>query len=209
MAKGCSRDARGSEDTVFEETVFEETVTVLLRRLRGGDSAALGRLFDLVYDELRVIARRQVARLQPDRTLNATALVHELFVRLDAREPVAFADRCHLFAVAATAMRQIAVDYARTQRRIKRGGAGRPVPLEAVDGILESELLDADAVLAIDRALSDLEAVDERLVKVVELRFFGGFSVEEAAAALAVSKPTIKRDTRVAKAFLTRQLTGT
>lgn len=182
------------------------TVTVLLTRLREGDSAALGRLFDVVYDELRVLAKRQVARFNPDRTLNATVLVHELFMRLDAREQIALQDRRHLFAVSATAMRQIAVDYARTRRRAKRGGVERPVPLDAVEGFLESDLEDAEAVLTVDRALRALEAVDSRLAKVVELRFFGGFSVEETAVALSVSTPTVKRDTRVAKAFLARQL---
>lgn len=182
------------------------TVTVLLTRLRDGDSAALGRLFDVVYDELRVLAKRQVARFNPDRTLNATVLVHELFMRLDARKQIALEDRRHLFAVSATAMRQIAVDYARTRRRAKRGGPEKPIPLEAVEGFLRSDLEDAEAVLTVDRALRELEAVDTRLAKVVELRFFGGFSVEETAEALCVSTPTIKRDTRVAKAFLARQL---
>jgi len=188
--------------------VANNTVTLLLSRLRDGDPAALGRLFDVVYDEMRVIAKRQVARFHPDQTLNATVLVHELFLRLDAKEKIALEDRRHLFAVAATAMRQIAVDYARTRRRAKRGGAEKPVPLEAVEGILVSDLEDAEAVLVVDRALRGLEAVDARLAKVVELRFFGGFSVEETAQALSVSTPTVKRDTRVAKAFLARHLTS-
>lgn len=184
----------------------DDTVDGLLARLRAGDTGALGRLFSATYSDLLAIARRQLARFHPDQTLNATALVHELFMRLEARDQVDFVDRRHLFAVAATAMRQIAVDYARAQRRAKRGGNEKPVPLDAVEGVLESDLLEACAVLDVDRALRGLESVDPRLARVVELRFFGGFSVEETAQAMAVSTPTIKRDTRIARAFLAREL---
>ena len=204
-ARGRSvRDTPVSGRAVEDSTAGQ--VTRWLARFKAGESAALGSVFDVVYEELRVLAHRQVARFHPDQTLNATSLVHELFVRLDSREPVALANRRHLLAVAATAMRQIAVDYARGRRRAKRGGVDAPIPLDAVEGILGTEACEAEAVLSIDQALRGLESVDARLGKVVEMRFFGGFSVEETADALSVSTPTVKRDTRIARAFLTREL---
>lgn len=184
------------------------TVTMLLGRLRQGDGDAREALYGAVYDELRRLARRQVARFNPDRTLNATALVHELFLKLDGSAGLVPNDRKHLFAVSARAMRQIAVDYARGQRREKRGGDQVPIALDDLDGRLAIDGASADSVLAIDQALEKLQALDPRLARVVEMRFFGGLSVEETAEALEVSTPTIKRDTRVARAFLQRELSS-
>ncbi len=186
-----------------------QTVTVFLRRLRDGDEQAREPLFAAIYDELRTLARRQLARFRPDQTLNATVLVHELYLKLGQHQRLDLNDRRHLFAVAATAMRQIAVDYARSRRRVKRGGNEMPVSLDDLVGGVALEASGADAVVAIDQALGRLAEVDPRLARVVELRFFGGLSVEETAEVLAVSTPTVKRDTRLAKAFLQRQLGAT
>lgn len=187
---------------------MSETVTMLLERMRGGDPEAREALYAAAYDELRRLAGRQVARFNPDRTLNATVLVHELFLKLDSSASLVPKDRRHLIAVATTAMRQIAVDYARHQRREKRGGNQRPVALDDLDRQVAIDGETADSVVAIDRALAKLGSFDERLARVVEMRFFGGLSVEETAEALGVSTPTVKRDTRVAKAFLQRELSS-
>ncbi len=181
------------------------TVTVALSRLRTGDADARRHLFSLVYEELRGLAHRQLGRFRPDQTLNTTALVHELFLKLSDRQRLDLTDRRHLFAVAATAMRQILVDYARSRRRAKRGGDAVPLPLERLDDAVHVEA-QAESILALHQALGRLAAVDARLVQVVELRFFGGLSVVETAELLSVSAPTIKRDTRVARAFLQQQL---
>lgn len=198
----------GTVSNVTDHTLdaTAQTVTVFLRRLRDGDEQAREPLFAAVYDELRILARRQMARFRPDQTLNATVLVHELYLKLGQHQRLDLADRRHLFAVAATAMRQIAVDYARGRRRVKRGGNERPVSLDDLAAGVALEAAGADAVLAIDQALGRLAEVDARLARVVELRFFGGFSVAETAEVLAVSTPTVKRDTRLAKVFLQRQL---
>jgi len=184
------------------------TVTLHLERLRAGEPGAREGLFASAYQELHRLARRQVARFRPDRTLGATALVHELYLKLGSSRRLQVTDRRHLFAVAARAMRQIAVDYARGRRRAKRGGPEAAIPLDRLEDGVGRCGSDADAVLAVERALSGLERLDPRLVRVVELRFFAGLSVTETAEALAVSTPTVKRDTRVARAFLQSHLGG-
>lgn len=178
-------------------------VTGLLRAWRGGDRAALDELLPLVYDELRRIARRHMARERRDHTLQPTALVHEAFGRLiDATTP--WEDRVHFFAVAATTMRRILVEHARKANRAKRGGGARPVTLD--DAVVAATPRSPD-VLALDRALDRLAGMDERKAKIVELHYFGGMTYEEGAAALGISAATFHRDLRIGRAWLQREMT--
>jgi RNA polymerase sigma factor (TIGR02999 family) len=184
-----------------------EDVTRLLFAARTGAPPAFEALLPLVYDELHDLAHRQLGRFRPGYTINTTALVHEAYLRLVDQTHATYRDRHHFFAVAARAMRQIVVDYARQRRAQKRGG-GQPVfafqdDLDA-PGLRSEE--QADALVALDEALTRLAALDARLVRVVELRFFAGLSVEETAEVLAISPATIKRDTRAARAFLFHQM---
>ena len=153
--------------------------------------------FEALYDELHALAHLQIRRARPGETLRTTALLHEAYLKLARGAPVK--DRTHFFSLAARAMRQVLVDHARSHAALKRG-AGRPV---ATLGDVASEVeADADELIAIDTALAKLQGANERLARVVELRFFGGLSVEETAEALDVSTATVKRDWRAARAFL-------
>jgi RNA polymerase sigma factor (TIGR02999 family) len=177
-------------------------ITALLTAMREGDRAALDRLFPLVYAELRQRAHRQLAHRKPGETLSTTALVHEAYLKLAGSEKQSYNDRVHFFAVASRAMRHILVDHARQASAAKRDG-GVAVNAE-VDRIADPAR--ADELVALDDALQQLEGLDERLARTVELRFFGGLSVDEVAVALGVSARTVKRDWRKARAWLYREL---
>ena len=176
----------------------EGEVTALLATLRDGDRGALDRLLPLVYRELRERAHNQLAHRRPGDTLSTTALVHEAYLKLAGSAHQAYQDRVHFFAVASRAMRQILVDYARRSAAAKRDG-GRAISL---DPEMVADPQRAEELVALDEALGQLERLDERLARTVELRFFGGLSVEETADALGVSPRTVKRDWRKARAFL-------
>ncbi len=179
------------------------TVTRLLRDLGRGDSRAVDRLLPLVYDELRAQAGRFLREERPDHTLQATALVHEAYLRLVGSGSKDWQDRRHFYGVAARAMRRILVDHARRHRSDKRGGRLRAVPLS------EAELasLDRDVdLVALDEALTRLAAFDERKCRVVELRFFVGLTAEETAKTLGLSTRSIEREWRLARAWLYREL---
>lgn len=163
-------------------------------------------LFPLLYDELYAMAHRQLGRFRPGQTLNTTALVHEAYLKLVKQDAATYQDRQHFFAVAARAMRQIILDYARKRCAGKRGGGVAPTLLDQLDGAALRVAAQAEAILALDQALARLATLDERLVRVVELRFFAGLSVEETAQVLGVSTPTVKRDTRAARAFVYRNM---
>ena len=180
-------------------------ITGLLAAFRDGDRGALDRLFPIVYRELRERAHRQLAGRRSGDTLSTTALVHEAYLKLTGSAHQTYEDRIHFFAVASRAMRQILVDYARRHAAAKRGSGDRPLSLdpEAVPGPGRSEEL-----LELDEALAKLERLDERLGRVVELRFFGGLSVEEVGDAMGVSPRTVKRDWRKARAFLYQTIRG-
>lgn len=181
-------------------------VTRLLAALRDGDSQALDRLVPLVYRELRRLAHLQLRR-RHGHTLSTTALVHEAYVKLADGGAAGWRDREHFFAVAATAMRHILVDAARRRSAGKRGGGVMPVQLdEAEVGTGRGVAARSADILAVDQALASLGRLDDRLVKLVELRFFAGLSVAETAGVLAVSERTVKRDWRKARAFLYRAL---
>jgi RNA polymerase sigma factor (TIGR02999 family) len=180
----------------------EESVTQLLSRLRAGDEAASHRLLPLVYDQLQRIANRQLRGVQ-GRTLTPTVLVHEAYLKLFKNVALDVNDRRHFFLLAAKAMRQVAVDHARQRIAPKRGGELQRVSYS--DALRVAAPADADSI-GVDEALDELAAANQRLARVVELRFFGGFSVEEAAELLDVSPRTIKRDWRAARAFLYHRL---
>ncbi len=183
-------------------------ITRLLAAWRGGDPDAANKLFSLVYEQLRSLAHGQLRRPRERGTLDTTALVHEAYLKLAGSSQVSLHDREHFFAVAATAMRQILVDYARRREAIKRGGPRSHDPRLQVDASEPLTPNRATELLAVHEALNKLEALDPRLGKVVELRVFGGLSVEEMAKVLDVSERTIKRDWHKARAFLYVEMGG-
>jgi RNA polymerase sigma factor (TIGR02999 family) len=177
--------------------------TQLLAEWRNGSRDALDQLFPLVYEDLRRRARAQLGPDRDGRLLTTTSLVHETYLKLIAAERVSWQDRAHFLALAARAMRQVLVSYARRNRTVKRGGGVVPVSLDAVPIFTDTG---ADDLLALDEALDRLAQVDERLGKTVELRFFGGLTIEETAEASGVSVNTVKRDWEKAKAWLIDEL---
>ncbi len=178
----------------------------LLADLRRGDEAARDRLFSLVYALLREQAHEQLGRLRPGQTLGTTALVHETYLRLRTQTALTVQDQSHFFALCATVMRQILLDYARRRQTQKRGGGALPTPLhEAEEPVLQIEDR-VVRILDLDAALTRLSTLNARLAQIVELRFFAGLSVEETARVLAVSERTVKEDWRKARAFLYRVL---
>lgn len=182
---------------VSQTTSDIERILVAVRR---GDAGAVDDLFKLVYQELRVLARRQIGRLNPGQTVTPTVLVHEIYLRFAERSAPAVLDRQHFIALAACAMRRVIIDHLRRKQANKRDG-GPPLRIEAPDLGASDASLDAD-VLALDKALMDLEALDERQAKIVEMRFFGGMSIEEIASTMGLSDRTIKREWQRARTFL-------
>ena len=164
------------------------------------------RFLPLVYDELIRIARAELNRHRRGQTLDTRALVNEAYLKLFNHEKLDFENRCHFYAAAARAMRQVVIDYARARLTERRGGGFERVPLESLEGQPLTIDAQAEQLLAIDKALDHLSRMDERLVQIVELRFFAGLGVPEIAELLGVSEPTVKRDTRVAKAFMHQTL---
>lgn len=180
-------------------------ITDLLRACRQDDRGALDALFELIYDQLHRIARGQRRRWRGNLTLNTTALIHEAYVKLAGQEELPWESRSHFFAVAATAMRQVLVNYAAAQAAAKRGGDAHKVTFE--DSLIASPKK-ADEVQALDEALKRLEGQNERQCRVVECRFFAGLTVEQTAEALGLSPATVKRDWGFASAWLYRELEG-
>jgi RNA polymerase sigma-70 factor, ECF subfamily len=179
-------------------------VTELLAAWSGGDESALERLAPLVYDELHRLAGRYMGRERPGHTLQTSALVNEAYLRLANWKGAEWQGRAHFFAVAAKMMRRVLVDFSRDRSYLKRGGGAIRVSLgEAADEFTEGRGAD---LIALDEALDALAQVDARKARVVEMRFFGGLSVAEAAGALKVSEETVTRDWRLAKVWLFREL---
>jgi RNA polymerase sigma factor (TIGR02999 family) len=183
-----------------------EPVTSLLLRWRGGDKAALNALMPLVYTELRRLAHQYLQRERSDHTLQSTALVHEAYVRLIGQKLPEWQNRAHFFGVAAQLMRQILVDYARQHRTAKRGGSVCRLPLDEAES--HPAATDVD-VLALDYALQSLAKLDPQQSRVVELRFFGGLSIEDTSEVLGISPSTVKRDWSTARVWLYRELDRT
>ena len=185
---------------------MQTDITELLNELRDGHGEALDRLMPVVYDDLRRVARAQLRGRRSGDTLDTNGLVHEAYLRLADQTRAAWNDRGHFFAVSAVAMRQIVVDHARRKARQKRGGDQILVPL---DQVAEPAARDAKDLIDLDDALARLAALEPRLVKVVECRYFAGLSEEETAAALGVSVRTAQREWYKARAWLRGELAAT
>ncbi len=179
-------------------------ITGLLIQWSRGDAEALDRLMPVVYDECRRIAARQIRREARDHTLDPTAVVHELYLRLVDQRRATWENRAHFFAVAARLMRRILVDYARTRRAQKRGGSALLVSLDAAADTPDDS--PAADVVAIDEALERLALIDADQVRIIELRFFAGLTVDEVASVVRRSPRTVKREWQLAKAWLFREL---
>jgi RNA polymerase sigma-70 factor (ECF subfamily) len=179
-------------------------VTALLRAWSAGDESALEELTPFVYEELRRTAHRYMAREQTGHTLQTTALVNEVYVRLVKVSEVSWQNRAHFFAVCARMMRRILTDFARSRRYLKRGGNAARIPFD--EALFAGREAPAD-IVALDDALKALAGFDERKSRVVELRFFGGLSVQETAEVLHVSVETVHRDWKMSKAWLLQELT--
>ena len=182
-----------------------EDVTQLLAKWGKGDRAAFNKLIPVVYRELHKMAKRYMAAQAPGHTLQTTAIVNEAYLKLATGSEKNWANRAHFFAVAAKVMRRILVEYGREHRALKRGGAGARVALDEALLVTEEHL---DKALLLDRSLDRLASVDPEHSRLVELRFFGGLSVEETAECLGISQKTVKRDWAVAKAWLHAEVRG-
>jgi RNA polymerase sigma factor (TIGR02999 family) len=180
-------------------------VTQILSALEPGDLCASDRLLPLLYEELRKLARQRMAEERGDHTLQATALVHEAYVRLVGDNARCWANRAHFFAAAAEAMRRILIEHARARQGPRRGGGSRRLPLDVLDLATDD---DPQQILALDEAMSRLEQQDADAARVVRLRFYAGLSIDEAAEALGISPRTVKREWAFARAFLFRVLEG-
>ena len=180
-------------------------VTSLLVRANDGDRLATEELFPLVYEELRVLSERFLSAEGPEHTLQPTALVHEAYIRLIGPGGTDWENRRHFFGAAARAIRRILTDHARAKHRIKRGGEQRRVALEDVDPAVSAQAMD---FVGLDEALTKLADMDPHMANLVELKFFGGLSVEEIAKSTGVSESTVARDWRFARAWLHRALDG-
>jgi RNA polymerase sigma factor (TIGR02999 family) len=193
-----------------DDRTTADTITGVLARLRdGSDPGALDELFPLVYDELRLLARRQRRRAGHAETLNTTGLVHEVYLKLLGASRVDASGRAHFFALAARAMRQVLTSYARMRRTAKRGHGQAPLTLDTASELLAAAGPDHSGTLvALDEALTALAARSERQSQVVECRFYAGMSIPETALALGISEATVKRDWAVAQAWLYRELAG-
>jgi RNA polymerase sigma factor (TIGR02999 family) len=192
---GPCADAAGDES--------DHLITRLLRKARDGDPTAVERLLPLVYEELRCIAQRQLRRQRAGHTLSSTALVHEAYLKLVDQMSAGWTDRAHFFGVAARAMRQILINYAYKHGAAKRGAGWRRIPLDEAVLAVEDQ---AAMLLALDEALTRLARLNERLSRLVEYRFFGGMTEEEAATALGVSARTVRRDWLKARLWLYTEL---
>ena len=197
-----SRDETPSRSAAADPAARQQLTRVLLD-VGAGRAQASEQLLPLVYEELLVIARQRLRDERAHHTLNATALVHEAYMRLVGDTAGGWENRAHFFGAAARAMRQVLIDYARKRGRAKRGGDQPRIPLNVVDLAVEAPVED---VLAVDRAVEKLAAKDPRMAEVVQLRFYAGLSVEETAAALGMSERTVRREWSLARAWMMREL---
>jgi RNA polymerase sigma-70 factor, ECF subfamily len=197
----CGIIALNMEQTGPDE---KQNITQLLSAWSAGSPEALDKLMPLVYEELHRQAARFLHRERTDHTLQTTALIHEAYLKLVDQREVNWESRTHFFAIAATLMRRIMVDYARTKNREKRGGDYLKLPLEEAELVAGKEK--SVDLMALDEALTKLEKIDRRQARVVELRYFGDLTLEETAAALKISRTTVAEDWAMAKAWLYREL---
>ena len=178
-------------------------ITRILRAWSGGDREAVDDLIPLVYDELHKVAAQYLRKQRPDHTLQPTALVNEAYLKLIDISNVSWEDRAHFFAVASQTMRHVLVDHARGRNREKRGGGAQKVSLDEAVSFADNQEVD---LLALDEAMRALAEIDDQQSRIVELRFFGGLTVEETAVVLRISPATVKREWRIAKAWLHKRM---
>jgi RNA polymerase sigma factor (TIGR02999 family) len=178
-------------------------ITGMLIQWSEGNAAALEELYPHIEKELRRLARSRLRRLRPGNTLQTTALINEAYIRLIDQREVQWQNRTHFYAIAASLMRRILLNYIRDKKALKRGGGAIQISLSGISVISEQK---SNELLALEEALIQLAEIDERKSRVVELRYFGGLSVEETAEALGISTPTVMRDWKMAKAFLARTI---
>ncbi len=181
-------------------------VTQLLSRLKAGENGAYDELYPLIYEELRQLAYGHMSHQSPDHTLSKTELVHEAYLKMIDQTKISFSDKSHFLAIASKCMRQILIDHARKNSAKKRGGDKKD--LTYIDEIFSRHKQKAKELIDIDAALNELEKLNERLSKVVEMRFFGEMTIEDTAEALGVSKSTVKRDWMKARGWLYKELKG-
>lgn len=179
-------------------------ITKLLNEARSGNENALNEVFPFVYDQLRLLASSYLSHERLGHTLQATALVHEAYLKLTNQSELDWQDRAHFFAIAARSMRQILVDHARGRARSKRGGGAIPMAID--DQLLPAMVSDPCLTIGVDDALRKLESLDARQAKIVELRIFAGLGVPETAEIVGVSEPTVKREWATAKLFLRKEI---
>jgi len=190
-----------------QDEAVRPNITEMLRQWSGGKTEVMDDLLPLIYEELRRRAAAYLRRERPNHTLQPTALVHEAYLRLIDQRQDNWASRDHFFAIAAQAMRRILVDHARGRHRQKRGGSNEDLPLE--DALLAAADEASVDLIALDEAMKKLAKLDSQQERIVELRYFGGLSLDEAANALSISRATAARDWQVAKAWLHREMTRT
>ena len=183
----------------------KESITLLLQGLARGDKASLDRLTPLLYDELRRIADAQLRRERPDHTFEPAALVNELYARMLGQEQPDYHDRAHFLRVAAQVMRRILIDHARIRGASKRGGGQEKLP---IDEARDAYAFRPAIMVALDDSLTALEQVDPRKAQLVEMRYFGGLTAEESGDVLGLEVPQVRRELRVAQAWLRRELDG-
>ena len=181
-------------------------VTQLLVRLRKGEEGAFDKLYPLIYDQLHQLAYNHMSRQNPDHTLSKTELVHEAYLKMIDQTQIHFNDKSHFLAIASRCMRQILIDHARKKHAQKRGSKGKDITY--IDGILKAQNQQVQKLLNLDTALDELAELNERLSKVVEMRFFGEMTIDETAQALDISKSTVKRDWLKARGWLYKKLKG-
>jgi RNA polymerase sigma factor (TIGR02999 family) len=188
---------------ILMHTPSQNEVTQMLAQLAGGNREVIDKLLPLVYDKLRELAANYLRRERSGHTMQATALVHEAYLKLVDQQELRWQNRAHFFGVAAQAMRRILVDYARGHRAAKRGHGQPKVALDEVAAISEER---SEEIVALDEALTKLAAFDPQQSKIVELRYFSGLTLEETAEALGISASTVKREWNMAKAWLHREI---
>jgi RNA polymerase sigma factor (TIGR02999 family) len=188
-----------------ENSKDSRSLTLLLNEWKQGDKDAFEKLMEYVYDDLKKRASRYMKHQRPGHSLQTTGLVHEAFIKLVDKNEIEWQDRQHFFAIASKVMRRILIDYARQRTRVKRGGKNENLPFEETKHILPPENSRVD-LLILDEALNSLASFDDRLARIVELKYFGGLTLDEIAELLNVSRTTVKRDWNIAKAWLKQHL---
>lgn len=201
MTEKIERNTLFASQKMEESSENSECLTLLLNDWKQGDKDALERLMEYVYDDLKKRASVYMKHQRTEHSLQTTGLVHEAFIKLVDKNEIEWQDRSHFFAIASKVMRRILIDHARHRKRAKRGGKNENLPFEETKHILPPENSPVD-LLILDEALNNLAEFDERLAKIVELKYFGGLTLDEVAEMLDVSRTTVKRDWNIAKAWL-------